>query len=116
MIINYNSHEDLGIDLTKEMPAFILKRFVGLFLRDFAKYFKGNHIDFYKEIEQPLYTDIIDEELLTEICLEYLKTRLMCDYSYSSPEAYHRVARYFVGTYLYGRRYFNNHELNEDDS
>ena len=115
MIIEYNSLEDLGIDLKEEMSAFILKRFVGMFLRSFAKWFKENHNDFYKEVEHPLNTDIIDEELLNEICLEYLKTRLMPDFEYS-PKAYRRVARYFAGTFLYGKRYFNDRELNEDDS
>ena len=86
-----------------------------MYLRSFAKYFKENHNDFYKEVEHPLYTDIIDEEWLNEICVEYLKTRLMPDFEYS-PKAYRRVARYFVGTYLYGNRSFNNHEINEDDS
>jgi len=117
MIIEYNSLEDLGIDPKEEMSAFILKRFVGMFLRSFAKWFKENHNDFYKEVEHPLCTDIIDEELLNEICFEYVTTRLMSEFEYSySPKAYHRVARYFAGTFLYGKRYFNDRELNEDDS
>lgn len=102
-----------GPSLTEEMSAFILKRFVGMFLRDFTKWFKENHNDFYKEVEHPLCTDIIDEELLNEICLEYVTTKLMSKYEYS-PKAYRRVARYFAGTFLYGKRTFNDRELNED--
>ena len=77
--------------------------------------FKENHNDFYNEVEHPLCTYIIDEELLNEICLEHVTTKLMRECEYS-PKAYRRVARYFVGTYLYGQRTFNDRELNEDDS